>query len=80
MGSYDQGSIPSIAEAIQSASGLVGPSDGDTVRLLRWVAVAGWVDLATGETVLSRFGSDGLLTHERVGLLHEGLYGFNDEL
>lgn len=45
------------------------------VFLGEWVAVMSWVD-EDGDGFLTRIGSSNLLNHHRVGLLHEGLYGF----
>jgi len=45
------------------------------VFLGEWVAVLHWVD-ETGQSFTTRIESANLLAHHRVGLLHEGLYGF----
>ena len=48
-----------------------------SVFLGEWVAVLSWIDEA-GESFTTRITSANLLQHHRVGLLHEGLYGFGD--
>lgn len=45
------------------------------VFLGEWVAVVSWVD-ESGQSFTTRIESANLLQHHRVGLLHEGLYGF----
>jgi hypothetical protein len=48
-----------------------------SVFLGEWVMVMSWMDEA-GESFMTRIGSANLLSHHRVGLLHEGLHGFGD--
>lgn len=45
------------------------------VFLGEWVAVLSWVD-EDGESFTTRIESANLLEHHRIGLLHQGLYGF----
>ena len=55
-----------------------GPPAGANVLLSEWVIVANWIDIEQGDGYLTRFGSAKLQSAHRVGLLHEGLYGFAD--
>lgn len=59
--------------------GYDGFDDGEgptgRVFLNGWVMMLAWVD-EEGETFLTRQGSANLPAYQRVGLLHEGLYGF----
>lgn len=45
--------------------------------LSEWVIVTAWVD-ETGHSFTSRYGSPGIALHHLKGLLHEGLFGFED--
>jgi hypothetical protein len=47
------------------------------VFLSEWVVVAAWVD-ETGKNFVSRYGSPSLPGHHMKGLLHDGLFGFED--
>ena len=49
----------------------------DTVFLEEWVFVASWTD-SDGDGWLTRIPSKALREHRRDGLLHQGLYGFNN--
>lgn len=55
-----------------------GTPPGANVLLSEWVIVANWLDASDDAGYLTRFGSANLQTAHRVGLLHEGLYGFDD--
>lgn len=78
-----------IHDLIQRHVQLIGPAfDGndelepderpaDTVFLDGWVLMADWVD-ENGEGFLTRVTSRSLRSAHRAGLLHEGLYGFDD--
>lgn len=48
-----------------------------SVFLGEWVFVGSWID-ETGAGFTTRIESPNLLPHHRVGLLHEGLYGFDE--
>lgn len=43
-----------------------------------WVMIVNWMDADTGAAFLTRIGSANLQGAHRAGLLHEGLYGFDD--
>lgn len=74
-----------IADLLQRHCKLLGPwdEDGDVgpvaenVFLNGWVLMASWTD-EDGESFLTRIPSRNLPTYARVGLLHEGLYGFDE--
>jgi len=53
-----------------------GVAEGANVLLSEWVIVAQWMDAADGAGYTTRIGSHRLQTAHRVGLLHEGIYGF----
>jgi hypothetical protein len=55
-----------------------GPPAGTRMVISEWVIVANWMDIETGDGYLTRFGSHRLQSAHRVGLLHEGLYGFDE--
>ncbi len=55
-----------------------GAPEGANVLLSEWVIMANWLDVESGEGYLTRFTSSNLQAAHRVGLLHEGLYGFGD--
>lgn len=46
------------------------------VFLSEWALVAAWVD-EEGHTFTTRWGAPNMPLHHLVGLLHEGLHGFN---
>lgn len=72
-----------LHDFMQARSALLGPwdEDGDPVGehkyLTGWVLMAAWTD-EHGGTFLMRICSENLPGYQRVGLLHEGLYGFDD--
>lgn len=80
-----------IHDLLAELADLIGPRwDGQTdddlepedqpvgqAFISEWVLIAAWVD-EDGNGYTTRVGSANLLTHHRVGLLHEGLYGFGD--
>lgn len=78
-----------IHDLLAELADLIGPKFDDesgldpdelpegSVFLGEWVAVLSWID-ETGDSFTTRITSANLLQHHRVGLLHEGLYGFGD--
>lgn len=50
----------------------------DNVFLNSWVLMASWTD-EEGMSYLTRIPSKNLPMYARAGLLHEGLYGFDDD-
>lgn len=70
---------------LQRHSALLGPwqeiddieAPTDHVYLTEWVLMASWTD-SDGKGYLTRIPSKDLRSHHRGGLLHEGLYGFDD--
>ncbi len=77
-----------IHELLSELAEAVGPSgwpeedegapEGATMLLSEWVIMANWLNADDGKGFLTRFNSANLQTAHRVGLLHEGLYGFDD--
>ena len=73
-----------LGDLLQRHASLLGPwrettdmpDPGPTVFLDGWVLMASWTG-ADGEGWVTRIPSKRLRNHERVGLLHEGLYGFD---
>lgn len=63
-----------VDEAIHKALGEM-EEDGKMLMVGDWVLMSTVTD-EDGETTLSRLSSETCLAHARVGLLHEGLYGF----
>lgn len=57
-------------------TGEMGPIP-ENVFVNGWVIMASWVD-EEGDTYLTRIPSKNLPNFARAGLLHEGLYGFED--
>lgn len=71
--------LAELAEAIGPTSWCDeenGAPEGANVLLSEWVIVAQWMDAGDGAGYTTRIGSHRLQTAHRVGLLHEGLYGF----
>lgn len=74
-----------VHDLLQRKADTLGPWDedetvgpvADNVYLDSWVLMASWTD-ENGESFLTRIPSRNLAPHARVGLLHEGLYGFED--
>lgn len=74
-----------LNDLLQRHAPLLGPWEetdeidppADTVFIDGWVLVASWTD-ADGKGYLTRIPSQNLPNHVRSGLLHEGLYGFDD--
>lgn len=76
-----------IHDLLAELADLIGPAfdgEGDmepgeeptgAVFLSEWVLVSSWVD-QEGEGFMTRITSANLPGHHQVGLLHEGLYGF----
>lgn len=75
-----------VHDLLQRHSTLLGPwqeideieAPTDHVYLAGWVLMASWTD-SDGKSYLTRIPSKNLVAHHRVGLLHEGLYGFGDD-
>lgn len=74
-----------LHDLLQRHASLLGPwrenpemdDPGPVVFLDTWVLMASWTG-ADGAGWTTRIPSKSCRTHERVGLLHEGLYGFAD--
>ncbi len=74
-----------IGDLLQRHASLLGPwqetdemeAPHEAVFLDSWVFMASWTD-GNGQGWVTRIPSKNIRTHERVGLLHEGLYGFDD--
>lgn len=74
-----------LHDLLQRHASLLGPwketdemeAPADAVFLDTWVIMISWTD-ANGAGWVTRIPSRNIRTHERVGLLHEGLYGFDD--
>jgi hypothetical protein len=60
-------------------AGDIEPGEGPVgqVFLSEWALVASWVD-EDGDGFITRITSANLPAHHLTGLLHEGLYGFDD--
>jgi hypothetical protein len=72
-----------VHDLIQTHADQLGPWSeeddpvADEVFLDSWCLIASWTD-ADGSSFLTRIPSCRLPAHTRAGLLHEGLYGFDD--
>lgn len=69
-----------LHDFLQANSREFGPWDedtGETIPEQVWVVVVAWTD-ESGGSWLTRMPSRGLPGYQRNGLLHEGLYGFED--
>jgi hypothetical protein len=55
------------------------PEEGAGWLLSSWALMATWVRADDGEVYLTRLGSANLPRYQRVGLFHEGIYGFDDD-
>lgn len=72
--------LTELADAVGPAGwdGEGGAVTGSNVLLSEWVIMANWLNADDGEGYITRFASARLQSAHRVGLLHEGLYGFDD--
>jgi len=56
----------------------VNPEDDDPITdaslLTGWIMVSAWMDPIDGSTRYFRLNSAGMATHEKIGLLREGLF------
>lgn len=59
----------------QETEEMVPPSEA--VFLDTWILLAAWTD-SNGSGWITRIPAKDIRTYQRVGLLHEGLYGFED--